>query len=202
MKEVVIASANPGKVREFKEILSPLGLRVRSLEDFPDIVPPVEDGLTFRENATIKASYYSEITGEPCIADDSGLVVDALGGAPGINSSRFAGEDASDEENVNRLLEELGKVKGKRTARFVCSALFAIGEEILAGSEGVLEGEIIRKRRGTLGFGYDPVFYLKELGKTLAELSLEEKNRISHRRYAINELVKKLRDMGIIGTVN
>jgi len=198
MSEIVIASANPGKVREFMEILSPWGIVVLSLEDFPLIAPPEEDGSTFLENAAIKAVHYSKITKAACIADDSGLVVDAIHGSPGICSSRYAGEGATDGENIDRLLVELAGHTRPWSARFVCSAVFSTGGKVLADSLGTLDGEIIPEKRGNFGFGYDPVFLLPELGKTVAEIRREEKNLISHRRKAIQNLIEELREMGEI----
>lgn len=198
MKEVVLATLNLGKIREMTDILRPFGIIPRSLRDLPVIDSPRESGVTFLENAAIKASYYSIETSLPCVADDSGLEVDVLEGAPGIYSSRFAGKEASDDENVIRLLEVLGDKPRPWNARFVCCAAYAEAGRVIATSEGELSGEIISHKRGESGFGYDPVFFLKERGLTVAELVAGEKNRISHRRKAIEGLIRQLREMNII----
>ncbi len=199
IEEIVVATANQGKVRELVSILEEIApLRVLSLADFPGIEPPEETGETFRDNAVLKAVYYSKLTGMPCIAEDSGLVVDALGGAPGIYSSRYAGPGATDEENMDRLLIELSGRPEPWNARFVCYAACVRDGEVLAEAEGTLEGRIIPEKRGAYGFGYDPVFYLEEFGKTVAEISLEEKNAISHRRKAFQKLFGTLREKGLL----
>jgi XTP/dITP diphosphohydrolase len=150
------------------------------------------------ENAMIKACYYSRETGRGCIADDSGLEVVALGGAPGIRSSRFAGDDATDDENIEKLLEVLDGHTRPWNARFVCCAVYAEEGRVLASASGELRGEIIPERRGSLGFGYDPVFLLPDRGLTVAEIDMEEKNRISHRKVALEELVGELVRRGIV----
>lgn len=198
MNRVVLATLNPGKIREMTEILVPLGFHSLSLRDLPGIDSPLESGETFLQNAAIKASYYSFETSMPCIADDSGLEVPVLGGAPGIYSSRFAGEDASDEDNMRKLLEEVGHHPRPWDARFVCAAVYAEKGSVLASCEGELRGEIIPERKGVSGFGYDPLFYLSERGLTVAELDLDEKNRISHRRKAVEGLIAQLMELNII----
>ncbi len=198
MKEVVLATLNPGKIQEMTDILRPFGITPRSLRDLPAIDSPRESGMTFLENATIKASYYSIETSLPCVADDSGLEVDVLEGAPGIYSSRFAREEASDDENMIRLIAVLGDKPRPWNARFVCSAAYAEAGRVIATYEGELLGEIIPEKRGASGFGYDPVFFLKERGLTVAELAAREKNRISHRRKAIEGLIRQLREMNVI----
>ncbi|NIO15423.1 MAG: RdgB/HAM1 family non-canonical purine NTP pyrophosphatase [Deltaproteobacteria bacterium] len=198
MKDIVLGTLNPGKTREMREILEPFGLTILSLRDFPPILPPVEVGHSFRENAEIKASCYSLETALPCIADDSGLSVDVLGGEPGIYSSRYAGEGASDEDNIERLLEVLAGHPRPWAARFVCSAAYAEEGRVVAVCDGVLAGEIVPDRRGSSGFGYDPVFHLPERGVTVAELAMEEKNRISHRRKAMEGLMMQLKEKNVI----
>jgi XTP/dITP diphosphohydrolase len=198
MREIILATANPGKVREMCEILKPFRLNIRSLRDVPPVAPPEEKGTSFRENAIIKASYYSAATSLPCIADDSGLSVDVLSGEPGIFSSRYAGEEASDEENIDKLLSVLAGHPRPWSARFICSAAFAEGGRVIATHDGVLEGEIIQEKRGISGFGYDPVFYLTERGLTVAEITIEEKNKISHRRKAIEGLIWQLKELKVI----
>lgn len=198
MKEVVLSTLNPGKIREMADILKPFGIVSLSLRDFRNIKSPPETGNSFIENARIKAVYYSVASGRACIADDSGLEVDLLSGGPGIYSSRFAGWEASDEENVNRLLETLAGHPRPWYARFVCAAAYAEKGTVLSSFEGDLPGEIIPEKRGTSGFGYDPIFLIREKGLTVAELTMEEKNLISHRRKAIEGLVGQLREKNII----
>jgi len=188
---LVIATSNKGKVKEIKELLKDLPITVKTLEDFKNIEPPEETGNSFFENALIKARYYAEKTGYPCLADDSGLVVDALGGAPGIYSSRFAGENATDEKNNEKLLKELeGVPMEKRTARFVCVIVVADDRGNFVKAEGTWEGKIAFSPRGKHGFGYDPLFLVKEYDyeKTSAELPPEEKNKLSHRARALKQI--------------
>ncbi len=195
-KEVlVIATSNPGKAKEIQEVLKDLPLEIKTLKDFPQITPPEEAGKTFFENALLKAKYYAEKTGCLCLADDSGLEVEALGGAPGIYSSRYAGEDATDEENNKKLLKELeGVPLEKRRARFVCVIVVCYPDGKYIKSEGIWEGRIALEPRGSFGFGYDPLFLVSEYNyqKTAAELKPEEKNKISHRGKALNQLKKIL----------
>ncbi len=185
--KVVLATRNRGKIREIKDILSHIeGLEILTLDDFPGIDLPPEDGETFRDNALKKARYVSHKTSLPALADDSGLEVDALGGRPGVYSSRYAGPDATDEENVKRLLDELRDVPfEERTARFRCviAIVYPSGRE--ETFEGVLEGTIATEPSGKGGFGYDPVFFVPSMGKTIASISSVEKNRISHRGIAL-----------------
>ncbi len=165
------------------------GIEVKTLADFPSVEMPPETGKTFEENAFIKARHASKETGLPSIADDSGLEVAALSGRPGVFSARYAGEKATDEENFSRLLEELkGVPTDKRRARFVCVIAFCSPEGIEAAFEGELNGRIAFSPKGGHGFGYDPVFLLPKLGKTVAELEPHEKNLISHRRMAMDKL--------------
>jgi XTP/dITP diphosphohydrolase len=188
-QEVVIATRNPGKFREIKAILSSLPLKFLSLEDFPDLPEVVEDGATFAENAGKKARMIAHFTGRPAIADDSGLAVDALQGRPGVFSSRFAGEKATDRQRCQKLLEEMASIpEGKRQARFVCVMAVALPRGRMEAVEGECRGWITSAPRGERGFGYDPVFFLPEFGKTMAELEPEEKNRISHRGRALERL--------------
>ena len=187
--EVVIATRNPGKFREIKEILGPLGLEVLSLRDFPEIPEILEDGQTFEENAVKKAAAISQQTGRVAIADDSGLAVDALQGRPGVFSSRYAGENASDADRYRKLLKEMGGVpEGQRGAAFMCSVAIASPNGKIEVVKGECRGKIALAPKGNHGFGYDPVFYFPELGKTMAELEPEVKNRISHRARALEKL--------------
>lgn len=183
--KLVIATKNRGKARELGEMLKGLEVEVLSLADFPSVALPPEDGDTFTENALIKARAVFEATGLPSLADDSGLVVDALDGRPGIYSARYAGRNATDEENYRKLLVELeGVPLGKRAARFVCALAYKdkVREEVF---EGELCGRIAARPRGENGFGYDPVFEVERLDRTAAELSPSEKNAISHRAEAL-----------------
>ncbi|GIN55954.1 non-canonical purine NTP pyrophosphatase [Lederbergia ruris] len=189
MKKVMIATKNRGKAAEFETLFSKYGIKVHTLldiEDHPDIE---ETGNTFEENARIKAETLSKELNEMVLADDSGLIVDELGGAPGIYSARYAGEDKDDEANIDKLLHEMKEVpENKRTARFYCALALAIpGEETILVS-GKCEGKILTERHGLNGFGYDPVFYATTAGKSMAELTSKEKNQISHRSEALRNL--------------
>ena len=191
--EVVIATRNSGKLREIREILAPLGLRILSLRDFPEIPEILEDGRTFAENAVKKATAVAHRTGRVAIADDSGLVVDALNGRPGVFSSRYAGEKATDSDRYQKLLKEMAEIPpGKRGAAFMCVMAVASPEGKVETAMGQCRGEIAFAPRGSRGFGYDPVFFIPELEKTMAEVDPEVKNRISHRARALEELKKLL----------
>ncbi len=194
MKELVLATKNEGKVREIIAILNrlELSIKVLSLKDLPGAPDVVEDGATFYENASKKAQAIMEFSGLATLADDSGLEVDALGGAPGIYSSRFSGAGATDESNRVKLLRNLeGIPTESRKARFRCVvALSEPGKGILI-AEGICRGEIGYEPQGNGGFGYDPIFILPQYGKTFAQISEELKNQISHRAMAIEELFRK-----------
>ncbi|SHE88028.1 XTP/dITP diphosphohydrolase [Desulfofundulus australicus DSM 11792] len=184
--KLVLATRNPGKVRELSQLLSPLGYEVLSLEHFPGVPEVVEDGATFRDNAVKKATAVARHTGQLALADDSGLEVDYLGGAPGVRSARFAGEGHDDRANNEKLLRLLAGVPPeKRTARFRCVVAVATPEGKVLTTEGTCEGIIAEEPRGEGGFGYDPLFYVPSCGKTFAELEPEVKNRISHRGRAL-----------------
>jgi XTP/dITP diphosphohydrolase len=192
MKLLVLATRNKGKLSEFVRLLQDYPFRVMSLGDFPHIPEIDETGATFAENALIKAKAVVNAIGLLAVADDSGLEVDYLEGAPGVMSARFAGEPGNDQRNNLKLLELLGDVpEERRTARFRCvlAVVTPEGEEFLA--EGSCEGVIAQVPRGIHGFGYDPLFFLPEFGLTMAELEPEIKNRISHRAKAF-EAVKKV----------
>jgi XTP/dITP diphosphohydrolase len=197
-KEILIATTNLGKVREIEPMLKDLGfLEIKTLKDFSPIPPPEEKGDTFLENALEKASYYAKNFNILTLADDSGLEVEALSGAPGIHSSRFAGDKATDEENIKKLLRLLEGVPfEKRKARFVCVIVVYHPSGKWIYAEGEWQGYIAEEPRGTQGFGYDPVFLVPEynLERTAAELSKEEKNRISHRAKAIRAIIPKLKE--------
>ncbi len=192
-REILVASTNPGKIAELRAMLGG-DVQWLSLGDFEGIGTIEEDGVTFAENARKKALGYAKAAGLWTIADDSGLVVDALGGEPGIKSARFSGEKEADRKlidrkNMTKVLKLLqGVPREKRTARFVCHLCLASPEKILIETEGGLEGLIAESQIGENGFGYDPIFFVPNLNKTVAQLSREEKNAISHRGNAIREL--------------
>lgn len=193
MKEVIIATKNRGKAREFEEIFKQRGYEVRTLLDFPEIADIEETGTTFEENAILKAEAVADLLNKVVISDDSGLMIDALEGRPGIFSARYAGERKNDEANINKVLDELkGIPEIKRTARFYCAlAITAPGKKTVTVS-GTCEGRILEERRGMNGFGYDPIFFVTEKGFSMAELSSDEKNVISHRASAIKKLDRVL----------
>jgi XTP/dITP diphosphohydrolase len=189
MKEVIIATKNAGKAKEFEAIFAERGVKVLTLLDFPDAPDVEETGTTFAENAILKAETISKKLGKAVIGDDSGLAIDALEGRPGIFSARYAGEAKNDEANIDKVLEELdGTIEENRTARFHCTLAFAVPGQETITVEGTCEGIILTERRGTNGFGYDPIFYVPHLDRTMAELSKEEKNAISHRANALSKL--------------
>lgn len=193
MKELLVATGNRGKLRELGLLLSPYVEKLYSLTDFPDVAPAVEDGRTFAENAIKKAAVAAHSTGKPSIADDSGLVVEALDGGPGVISARFAGEGATDAENNAKLLQVMTGIPfGARQASFRCAAAICIPGKEPVVFEGELKGVVLEAPRGTDGFGYDPLFLVPEYGKTLAELSIEVKNRISHRSIALGKVIHYL----------
>ena len=200
---IVLATRNAGKLREIRQVLGDLPVRVVGIEELGDMPEPAEDGATFAENARAKALYYARQTGRWCLADDSGLAVDALDGAPGVHSARYAAEqfrpDADratrDAVNVAKLLTALADVPAPaRTARFVCHLALAGDGNILIETSGMLAGAIARAPRGCNGFGYDPVFLVPQAGHTAAEMSADEKNAVSHRGRAVRDLSRLLRD--------
>jgi XTP/dITP diphosphohydrolase len=200
---LLLATGNPGKRRELRAVLSPLPVTLESLKDHPEVAEPPEEGSTFADNARGKALYYARATGRWCLADDSGLEVDALDGAPGVRSARYASDhcpphadrSAIDQANNRKLLAEMtGVPDDRRTARFVCHLALADPRGILAEACDTVEGRILRQGRGHNGFGYDPLFYIVSEGCTAAELSAERKNRISHRGKATTRLVAMLRE--------
>ncbi|MEK8131306.1 non-canonical purine NTP pyrophosphatase [Paenibacillus filicis] len=217
--EVVIATKNAGKVKEFEALFGAQGIVVRSLRDYPDIADIPEDGDTFAANALIKARAVAAILGAPVIADDSGLAVDRLGGAPGVYSARYAGEPCDDTANNRKLLEELRRLGPASTdsegeagpdrgaaggsgepvrlsgAQFICSIAFVDAEgKQIALVQGECPGEVLDGPRGAGGFGYDPLFYVPQLGRSMAELTMEEKNAISHRGQALRKLWAELEE--------
>lgn len=199
---IIVATRNKGKVMEFNHAFEPFGKKVISMFDYPDLPDVVEDGDTFAENAMKKAQTIGDAIGLPVLADDSGLCVEALNGQPGVYSARYAGEHGADEDNNLKLLAELEKLRlGEDTeqpllspAQFVCVLVLydpATGEHI--ETKGTVDGWITSQPSGNKGFGYDPLFYLPQFEKTMADLTLEEKQAISHRGNALRQLVEKLR---------
>ncbi len=192
--KLVIATKNKGKLEEIKESLKEFPFEIVSSAEMGIFEEIEENGTTFEENAFIKARRIAYLTKEAALADDSGLLVDFLNNEPGVHTARYAGEHATDEENITKLLSALcGVPQEKRTARFksVIACVFPDGKEL--SCEGVCEGVIAFSRRGTLGFGYDPVFFLPERNKTFAELTPEEKNTLSHRGRALDKLKNTLK---------
>jgi XTP/dITP diphosphohydrolase len=187
---IVLATRNGGKIKEFQEMLKDFPVEIKNLNDFGPIPEVEEDGETFDDNAYKKALFAAKVLGLPAIADDSGLVVEALAGAPGVKSARYAGEKATDQDNINKLLKEL-EGQSNRKAAFECVLSIAVPSGPALTYEGRCEGEITLQPQGDAGFGYDPVFYYPEYGKTFAEISSDEKNRVSHRGRALAELVSE-----------
>lgn len=195
METVIIASGNQGKLKEFKELMKGLPVEVKSLKDYPGIGDIVEDGVSFAENAYIKAKAVFDATGCLSIADDSGLEVDALNGAPGIYSARYAGEEKDDAANNEKLLDKMTDIPdGKRGAQFRCAIVAIDKNGKRYDAEGIVRGEILHTPQGENGFGYDPLFYIEEFGRTTAELSMDEKNKISHRGQAVRQMVEILNE--------
>lgn len=187
--EIVIASNNKGKVAEIKDILKDLNMEIYSLKDKGIDIEIEETGETFEENAFIKAEEIFKLTNSIVVADDSGLEVDALNGEPGVYSARYAGENATDKETYEKLLQVMEDVPDdKRTARFVSVVAVILPDGTKKSLRGECVGTIIREPKGEGGFGYDPVFFVPEFGKTFSELTLEEKNRVSHRGKAFLKL--------------
>lgn len=189
MQEIIIATKNKGKANEFKNMFYPLGYEIRTLLDFPQISEIDETGTTFEANAKLKAEAISNILGEMVIADDSGLMIDALDGRPGVYSARYAGLEKDDDANMDKVLQELKDIPiSERTARFYCALALAVPNKETLIVHGTCEGEILTEKRGENGFGYDPIFFVTEKGKGMAELLPEEKNQISHRAEALKKM--------------
>jgi len=197
MNQILLATRNRHKIEELQQMLKDMNIEVLSLDDVSDVPVVEEDGDTFADNASKKARLTAIHTGYNCLADDSGLVVDALEGQPGVYSARFAGEEASDQKNNQKLLQMMSSFTGeKRRARFVCVIALSDPRGNVQTVEGLCEGHIAYAERGTGGFGYDPLFIPEGYTKTFAELAPEEKNRISHRGQALlkaKKLLEKLR---------
>jgi len=199
MKKIVLATTNTHKFNEIKDILSSVLDEVEflPLKGGYGAPPPREDGKTFLENALIKSRYYYSKLKIPVLSDDSGLEVESLGGKPGVLSARYAGENSTQRDLINKLLKEMEGITNRK-ARFVCIAVFMYGSEKFIFSEGILYGRISYEPRGNRGFGYDPVFIPDNYDKTLAELGEEIKNKISHRYNAFFNLALKIKELGII----
>lgn len=183
--ELIVATRNKDKCKELQALLQDLGVRIRTIGDFPGAPDVVEDGSTCEANAIKKAQSAAQFTGRPAIADDTGLEVAALGGRPGVYAARYAGESATYEDNWRKLLHELNGVPlTRRQARFVTAAAIAYPDGRVQVAIGTLDGVITERPQGVSGFGYDPIFLVPEKGKTLAEMTPEEKNQVSHRARA------------------
>ena len=190
-RPLVLATKNGGKVSEFKDLFRGFDFEVKSLNDFGPIPPVIEDGETFEDNAVKKAQFTAKVLGLPAIADDSGLTVKALRGAPGVFSARYAGEGSTDEENNIKLLRAMKGIE-QREAAFICILAISVPRGPALIYEGTCEGLITEEIRGTQGFGYDPIFYCPPLNKTFAQMSAAEKNGVSHRGRAMAELKGEL----------
>lgn len=191
--KLLVATNNQGKLKEFNKILGELGIECVSLRDMGITADVEETGSTFLENALLKAKEIYKIAKIPTISDDSGLMVDALGGEPGVYSARYAGEPSDDQKNMDKLLAKL-KDEPTRTARFKSVIAAVFSEDDILVSEGECEGVIIDEKRGDNGFGYDPIFYVESMGKTFSEMTDAEKNSLSHRGNAIRNLKEKLQE--------
>ncbi|MCU7494289.1 MAG: RdgB/HAM1 family non-canonical purine NTP pyrophosphatase [Ignavibacteria bacterium] len=193
--EIIFATGNKGKLREVKAIYHEAGLNIKSLKELTGVPEIIEDGLTFEENARIKAVTIYDLFRIPVIADDSGLAVEQLQGRPGVYSARYAGENATDEDNNRKLLTELSLLPEPHPAKFVCCAVFYDGERCLKAF-GEIPGRIIKSPKGKHGFGYDPLFMPQGFARTMAEMDIDEKNKISHRAKAFNLLKDIMRRDG------
>jgi XTP/dITP diphosphohydrolase len=198
MSTLLLATRNPGKKREIQNLLQEIqpSLCLLSLAEAGVQADVDESGTTFLENARLKADFYSRLTGLDALGDDSGLEVMALGNRPGVFSARYAGAGASDDERITKLLAELADSTDRR-ARFVSAVCISRAGRPLKSFIGLVRGEILREKKGSHGFGYDPLFYYPPLGKTFAELSLEEKNRVSHRARALGKVCKFILNGGL-----
>lgn len=193
MKEIFIATKNKGKVKEFQDFFAPYNVSVTSLLDHPDLADVEETGKTFEENAILKAEQIAVRVNQTVLADDSGLVIDALDGRPGVYSARYAGEERNDQANMERVLMELKGVGDEnRTARFICVLAIATPNGDTTCFTGNCEGKISTVQKGDHGFGYDPIFIPEGYELTMAQLSSQEKNKISHRKHAMDQLQKQI----------
>ena len=191
MEQIVLATGNKGKIREFSEAFSHLSIDCVPVKEVITVEEPEETGTTFMENALLKARYYAKATNRPCLADDSGITVDALNGAPGVYSARYAGHHGDDNANNEKLIHEL-QGKNDRTAHYVCALALVHPDGDSVTAEASCDGEIQDTPLGTNGFGYDPYFFVPRFGKTMAELDIDTKETISHRGKALQELVAKV----------
>ena len=192
MKQIIVlATTNKGKTREINELLKGFPVEIKNLDDFGQIPEVIEDGTTFDDNAYKKASFTARVLGYPAMADDSGLCVEALDGAPGVWSARYAGENATDADNVNKMLDDL-KDKDNRNAAFKCVISIAVPTGAALTYEGECQGIISKKPVGDNGFGYDPLFFYPEFNKTFAQLTVQEKGRVSHRGKALKEIADEM----------
>lgn len=188
--ELVVATRNAGKLKEIRRLLEKQDVNILGMDQFPEAPEVVEDGDTFVLNAAKKAEEISAFTGKPCLADDSGLVVRALGDRPGVHSARYSGADATDQSNNRKLVQELTDVPdGERQGAFCCVMALSLPGEATRFFEGRVEGTILREEQGAGGFGYDPLFWLPEHDCTMAELPIDTKNKISHRGQALRQFV-------------
>lgn len=187
MTILVLATRNKGKTREIRALLKGFPVEIKNLDDFGPIPEIEEDGETFDDNAYKKAAFAARVLGYPAMADDSGLVVEALGGEPGVRSARYAGDNATDRENWEKLLIQM-KGKSNRTAAFQCVISIAVPTGAALTYEGQCQGTILEEPRGENGFGYDPLFFFPEFNKTFAEIPMDEKSRVSHRGKALHEV--------------
>lgn len=189
MRRLVVATTNRGKLREIEMLLDGIPLTLVTLADWPGVASPDETGRTFAENARLKAVYYAHHTGQLTVAEDSGLEIDALGGAPGVESARFGGAGSSYPDKFTLIYDALrAKKAAASTARFVCSLALARGDDVLFETRGTIEGTIAPEPKGSGGFGYDPIFYYPPFGCTLAEATAEQKATVSHRGQAFRQL--------------
>ena len=194
MRRLVVATTNHGKLREIEQLLGGISFSLVNLAGWPDVTPPDETGRTFADNARLKALYYARYTGELTVAEDSGLEIDALGGAPGVESARLGGAGSSYPEKFALIYDALrAKKAAGSTARFVCALALASGDDVLFEARGIVEGIIAPEPKGSGGFGYDPIFFYPPFGCTLAEASPEQKSTVSHRGQAFRKLRTYLR---------
>ena len=194
--KVIAATKNKGKIKEMQEILSPLDIEIVSQQEMGIEVDAEETGDTFERNALIKARAVAMLCDYPILADDSGICVDALGGAPGVRSARYAGDNATDSDRINKMLTEIGDSENRK-AKFVTAVAFIFPDGTEVTASGEVNGHITHEPHGENGFGYDPIFFSEELGKTFAESSDEEKNSVSHRGRALKNLYEKLKAMEV-----
>jgi XTP/dITP diphosphohydrolase len=186
---LLVATTNPNKVKEIRHVLDGANVEVITLEGWPDLVAPEETGRTFEDNARLKATYYARATGQVTVAEDSGIEIDALGGVPGVESARYGGEDTSYPEKFARLYAALDRTGTRDSAaRFVCALAMASPDAILFEARGVIEGRVAHKPAGSGGFGYDPFFFYPPYGRTLGQVTPEEKLAVSHRGQAFRKL--------------